>query len=78
VSDRLIDVFAEGLKLDPAKLNEETSPQNTPQWDSLAAMTLVMLIEDTFSVRLSTREIMKMNSIGAARSVLQGKGVAEL
>lgn len=76
MSDRLIEVFAEGLKLDPSDLNDETSPQNTKQWDSLAAMTLVMLIEDSFEVRLSTREIMKMNSIGAARSVLQSKGAA--
>jgi hypothetical protein len=36
----------------------------------------VALIEDTFEVRLSTREIMKMSSIGAARTVLQSKGVA--
>jgi acyl carrier protein len=74
--DRLIEVFAEGLQLDAAELNDDTAPQNTTQWDSLAAMTLVMLLEDTFDVRLSTREIMKMNSIGAARSVLQAKGVA--
>jgi acyl carrier protein len=78
MSDRLIEVFAEGLHLDASSLNDETSPQNTSQWDSLAAMTLVMLLEDSFDVRLSTREIMKMNSIGAARSVLQSKGVADL
>lgn len=77
MSDRLIDVFAEGLRVDAGALSEETSVQNTPQWDSLAAMTLVTLIEDTFDVRLSTRDIMKMNSIAAARSVLQAKGVAE-
>jgi acyl carrier protein len=76
MSDRLIEVFAEGLQLDASALNDEVSPQNTSQWDSLAAMTLVMLLEDSFDVRLSTREIMKMNSIGAARSVLQAKGVA--
>jgi acyl carrier protein len=76
MSDRLIDLFAEGLKVEPTTLSEETSPQNTPQWDSLAAMTMVTLLEDSFEVRLSTREIMKMNSIAAARSVLQAKGVA--
>lgn len=76
--DRLIEVFAEGLQLDVSAINDETTPQNTSQWDSLAAMTLVMLLEDTFDVRLSTREIMKMNSVGAARSVLQSKGVAGL
>ncbi len=78
MSDRLTDVFAEGLKLDPSELSDDTAPQNTPRWDSLAAMTLVMLIEDSFDVRLSTREMMKMNSIGAARAVLRSKGVADI
>jgi acyl carrier protein len=78
VADPLIDLFAEGLRVDAGGLSEESSPQNTPQWDSLAAMTLITLIEDTFQVRLSTREIMKMNSIGAARSVLRSKGVADI
>jgi len=75
MSDKLTQVFAEGLQLPAESLSDDTSPENTEQWDSLAAMSLVMLIEDTFSVRLSTREIMKMSTIGAARAVLQGKGV---
>lgn len=76
MSDSLIEVFSEGLKIDASALNEETSPQNTPQWDSLAAMTLLMLLEDSFEVRLSTSDIMKMNSIGAARTILRDKGIA--
>ncbi len=78
MADSLIEVFAEGLQLEASMLDDQTSPQNTSQWDSLAAMTLVMLLEDSFDIRLSTREIMKMNSIGAAREVLQAKGVAGL
>lgn len=78
MADRLIELFSEGLRVDASALDETTSPQNTPKWDSLAAMTLVTLIEDTFEVRLSTREIMKMNSIAAARAVLKSKGVADL
>ena len=57
------------------ELNDETSPNNTPAWDSLAAMEMVTLIEDTFDVRLKTTEIMKMRSIGLARTVLRAKGV---
>lgn len=76
MSDPLIEVFAVGLKLDPNELGDDTSPANTRQWDSLAAMTLVSLIEDTFEVRLSTREIMKMDSIASARKVLRTKGVS--
>ena len=73
--DPLIAIFAEGLGVDPSTLSEDTSPDNTTEWDSLAAITLVQLIEEQFDVRLSAREIMKMQTIGLARSVLQGKGV---
>jgi hypothetical protein len=37
---------------------------------------LVSLIEDEFEVRLGAREIMKMQTIGLARSVLKAKGVS--
>ncbi len=74
--DPLISLFSDGLGLDPDALSEETSPDNTSEWDSLAAITLVELIEAEFDVRLGAREIMKMQTIGLARQVLRGKGVA--
>lgn len=78
MADRLIEVFAEGLQVDASTLGEDTSPDTNEKWDSLAAMELVMGIEETFEVKLSTREIMKMRSIGAAREVLKSKGVEGL
>lgn len=75
-SDALTDVFADGLGLPADALSDSTSPTNTSQWDSLAAMTLVSLIEEQFEVRLTTRDIMKMQTIGLARDVLRSKGVA--
>ena len=78
MTDRLIDVFAEGLNLPAEKLSDATSPDNTSEWDSLASMNLVALIEERFQVELSTTEIMKMRSIGVARAVLRGKNVAEI
>jgi acyl carrier protein len=78
VADRLLDVFADGLGVPADQLSDETNPDNTPQWDSLAAMQLVTLLEDSFDVRLKTSDIMKMRSIGIARSVLREKGVADI
>jgi acyl carrier protein len=78
VSDQLIEIFAEGLGVDAATLDEDTSPHNTAEWDSLAAITLVSLIEDAFEVRLGARDIMKMQTIGLARTVLRSKGVSSL
>lgn len=75
MSDVLIQLFAEVLHIDPAELNEESSPHNVKQWDSLAAMDLVVAIEEKFNVQLSTKEIMKMSTLGRARRTLQGKSV---
>jgi acyl carrier protein len=71
----LIALFAEELEVDPASLDEDSSPDTVEEWDSLAAMRLVAAIEETFGVQLSTGEIMKMRSIALARKVLQGKGI---
>ena len=75
MSDQLTKVFADVLKVDASELTEESSPDTLEAWDSLVAMMLVSAIEDTFDVRLSTREIMNMSSIGLARQALQDKGV---
>ena len=76
--DRLVPVFALVLKVPAERLSDETSPDNTPSWDSLAAMELVSQIEESFGVQLSTREIMKMRSLGLAREMLRSKGVPDV
>ena len=76
--DRLVPVFALVLKVPAERLSDETSPDNTPSWDSLAAMELVSQIEESFGVQLSTREIMKMGSLGLARAMLRSKGVPDV
>jgi acyl carrier protein len=75
---RLNSVFAEGLGLTSKDVSDETSPENTPEWDSLAAMGLVALLEETFEVQLSTEEIMSMRSVGLVREVLRTKGVGDV
>ncbi len=75
MSDSLIQLFSEVLRVDAAELSEDSSPDNLTQWDSLAAMNLVVAIEEKFRVQLSTKEIMKMSTIGLARKTLQTKKV---
>jgi len=76
VTDPLLQLFAEVLEVDPAELNDDSSPDNLQHWDSLAAMKLVAAIEEKFNVKLSTRDIIKMTTIGRARQTLQNKKVA--
>jgi acyl carrier protein len=73
--DCLTDLFADCLGVPAQELSDESSPDTVEQWDSMKAMELVSLLEATFEIRLTTREIMKMCTIGIAREVLQSKGV---
>jgi len=75
MSDTLIELFAEVLEVDPSTLGDDSSPDTVARWDSLAAMHLVAAIEGKFDVKLTTKEIMKMMSIGLARKTLRHKGV---
>ena len=76
MNDRLVQLFAEVLEINAAELNDDSSPDNVKQWDSLAAMKLVVAIEEKFNIKLSTKEIIKMSTIGRARKTLQSKKVA--
>lgn len=73
--DTLLQIFSQVLEIPVSELNDETSPDNTAQWDSMRAMELVAVIEDTFDVELSTKEIMKSRSIGLVRAMLRGKNI---
>jgi acyl carrier protein len=74
---RVEQVFSEVLGVPPTSITDETSPDNTPQWDSMAAMNLVVAIEDEFDIRLSTAEIVSMRNVAIVKRVLTGKGVAD-
>ena len=74
--DRLKQTFAAVLKVDPASLTDESSPENTPSWDSLRAVQLATAIEETFEVELTTTDILSMRSFGMVRDVLRRRGVS--
>ncbi|HTZ37733.1 MAG TPA: acyl carrier protein [Stellaceae bacterium] len=74
---RVAKVFADVLRVPAESITDETSPDNTPQWDSMAAMNLVVALEDEFDVRLSTAEIVAMRNVAIVRKVLKTKGVAD-
>lgn len=74
---RVAKVFADVLRVPAESITDETSPDNTPQWDSMAAMNLVVAIEDEFDVRLSTAEIVSMRNVAIVRKVLTTKGVVD-
>lgn len=78
MANRLIEVFSDVLGVEPGHLNDESSPANTPSWDSMSNIMLITEIEALFGVELSTSDIESMGSIGRARAVLRRLGVSDL
>jgi acyl carrier protein len=70
-------VFSDVLRVPIESISDDTSPENTPQWDSLQAMNLVVALEAAFEVRLSTREIVSMRTVGLVCKVLRSKGITD-
>lgn len=64
------------LNLPVDQLTESSSPKNTKGWDSLKHIELVLAIEGHFGVKFAPSEIVTIDSIGSARSLLSEKGVA--
>ena len=75
MTDRLIKLFSEVLVVDALHLNDDSSPDTVENWDSLAAMNLITAIEEEYDVHLTTKEIMRMFTIGLARQSLRDKGI---
>ena len=75
MTGRVANVFATVLQISAAGINDDTSPDNTSQWDSISTINLVMAIEDEFGVKFSTREIVSMRTVGIVKKVLRSKGI---
>ena len=46
-----------------------------PEWDSLGTFNLLLLAEQTYSVRFSTDEMAELKTVGAIRERLKSMGV---
>ena len=67
---RLRAVLAKVLQVDPGSITDETSPANTPSWDSLNALMLLSALEEAFSVSFTMEEAMSVRHVGDIKRAL--------
>lgn len=72
---KLRTTAASVLGLSEAQINDDTSPDTVPAWDSVTHLNLVMAIEEAFGVSFSPEETMEMTSVKLIRLLLEEKGV---
>ncbi len=73
--DKLRQILATVLAIDPAAITPETSPQNVPSWDSFNGLLLVTELEKGFGVSFTVDDIMAVKNVGDIVAALKKYGV---
>jgi acyl carrier protein len=76
MNDKLFQILADTLGMEKSALSETTSMENTPAWDSVAHLNLVLSLEQAFGQRFSPAEFMQMQNVAAIQHVLAAHGAS--
>ncbi|HIP13789.1 MAG TPA: acyl carrier protein [Arcobacter sp.] len=67
---KLTEVFTEALGVNKDIINDNLEYNSIPEWDSVAHMSLIAELEDSFDIMLDTDDIIDMSSVKKAREIL--------
>ena len=72
---KLISLMAAVFETAEDQINEDTSPDTQPKWDSLHHMNLVLALEEAFGVELSEDQTVEIMNYKLVKIVLKELGV---
>ena len=69
--DKLYRILSEVFGIAIEEINEDSSPDTIPRWDSMSHITLIVSLESDFGISLSPEEAMEMLSVKLIRMILK-------
>ena len=75
MAERLEEVIGSVLNVPAEALSDDSSVENTPNWDSLRQLSILLALESAYRISITTDEAVDMNSISAIKAVLKRHGV---
>ena len=75
MAERLEEVIGSVLNVPLEALSDDSSTENTPNWDSLRQLSILLALESAYRISITTDEAVDMNSISAIKAVLKRHGV---
>ena len=73
LEQKILEMAAGIFSVSLASLSDDSTPETTRGWDSLAHVELLLALEREFQVKLSGNDIAEITSLGAARHKIQIK-----
>lgn len=71
----LKELVAKVLDIEKEMLNEESSPENIPSWDSFNGLMMVSELEDNFGVKFSLSEVIAIRKFKDIKTALRRHGI---
>lgn len=75
---QLQEVFGEVFATDVPALTLETTADDIEQWDSLSHFELVIAIEQTFDVKITSQETRELSTVAKICQLLESKSGSEI
>lgn len=72
---KLLQAVADVFQLDVAAVNDESSQDSIPKWDSLGIVNLVAELEQVFGIQFDILEIADFRNVAIIKSILMEKGI---
>lgn len=72
---KLRGILSSVLEINAEDVTDETSPDNTENWDSFSGMMLVTELEKKYAIKLTMDEVREITCVLDIKSVLQKHGV---
>lgn len=73
---KLFEIVASVLSVDANTLSDESNALNTPNWDSMRHIELMLAVEIAFGVSFDMSEMVSMQNLGDMRQLLVQKGAS--
>jgi acyl carrier protein len=77
MSDKIINtlnkIFRGYFNNDKISLNNKTSSKNIKAWDSLAQISLIILIEKKFKIKFTVKEVESLSNVGEMINLINKK-----
>lgn len=73
LDQRLVETVSRTLGIEKKAVVPEASSENTPGWDSVGHLNLILEVEETFGVHFSSDEIPLLTSVGRLQEALNAR-----
>ena len=73
--EKMKEIIAEQLRVDPDTITEASSFKDDLEADSLDLFELVMALEDEYSVEIPAEDLQNLLTVGEVMNYLKEKGV---